>query len=93
MLLIIDDEVKRSKFSYMTETTINFDKVESLFIERNEDPDVSNKIKVVAETGVSNYTLYKGNDMDEARCVYNKLLEHWNNNEKIVHFNTLLNKE
>lgn len=93
MLLIIDDEVKRSKFSYMTETTINFDKVESLFIERNEDPDVSNKIKVVAETGVSNYTLYKGNDMDEARYVYNKLLEHWNNNEKIVHFNTLLNKE
>lgn len=33
MLLIIDDEVKRSKFSYMTKTTINFDKVESLFIE------------------------------------------------------------
>lgn len=90
MLLIIDNEIKKS---YMVKTTINFDNVENLFIERNEDPDTKHKIKVIAETGVSGYELYRGNDIDEARYIYNKLLKCWSNNEKIVHFNTLLNNE
>ena len=89
MLLIIDNEIK----SYMFKTTINFDNIENLFIERNEDPDANNKYKIIAETGVSGYELYKGNDIDEARYIYNKLLKCWSNNEKIVHFNTLLNNE
>lgn len=93
MLLIIDSEIKSSKSSYMIKTTINFDNVESLFIERNEDPDASNKYTVIAETGTSSYELYKGNHIDEARYIYNKILERWNSNEKIVHLDTLLNKE
>lgn len=93
MLLIMDSELKSGKFSYMIKTTINFDNVESFFIERIEDPDVNNKYKVIAETGTSSYELYKGNHIDEARYIYNKILESWNSNEKIVHLDTLLNKE
>lgn len=93
MLLIMDSELKSDKFSYMIKTTINFDNVESFFIERNEDPDANNKYKVIAEMGALSYELYKGNHIDEVRYIYNKVLESWNSNEKIVHLDTLLNKE
>lgn len=94
MLLVLNRDTERSRFNYIINTIINFDNVESLFINRVDTPNKSYKYEyeVIAKTGTSDYELYKGNHLTEAKYICNKLLEYWSNNKRLVHLDELLNR-
>jgi hypothetical protein len=94
MLVVINRAIKSSSFNYIINTIINFDNVESLFIERTDISDKSYKYEfaVIAKTDTLDYELYRGNHLSDAEYIYNKLLEYWSNNKRLVHLDELLDR-